>query len=159
MRRQFCGLAALTAVAAAPAAAAEYLTELQSEVYQAPGQSQAALAAVAKTCMAQQLAAGVAGGQTIISETPDAIVGRNNVSYADGFMQWQLRSTVSFEVREGRFRISHSRIERFIDANRGWAPVGKWAGSGAKKAETVLQGVSASLAQCAVAPGRKRDEF
>ena len=101
----------------------------------------------ASTCISQSLKPGTTEAQLIISSDPDGgiIVARNAVSYPDGLMQWEVRSTFTFEAREGRFRIVQTSLERF---NKQWGPIGKWSGSGWKKAEAVFAGSAAQVAQC-----------
>lgn len=152
---------AVTAIAVSDAAHAnEYLTSLTSETYQAEGTPDQ-LARTASTCIAQQLASGQAGGQVIISADPAAgiVVANNALQYRDGLMVWSLRSRLTFEAREGRFRIAHTAIERFNDASGGWSPVGKWRGSGAAKAEAALADVSATVAACVRVPAREVEEW
>lgn len=144
----------LIAVMMALSSAPDYLTTVQSEVFQAEG-SPAQITARAEQCIAEQLGSGIQGGELIVSRDPAAgvIVARNAVSYQDGLMNWRLRSRVTFEAREGRFRIVHNAIERFNDQGGGWSPVGKWRFSGWQKAENALKATSDSLAGCVIGSG------
>ena len=134
----------------------EYLTELTSEVYQSPGTPRA-LATKAQTCISQLLRPGTTDAQLIINSDLDGglIVARNAISYPDGLMQWQVRSTFTFEAREGRFRILQTNLERF---NNSWAGIGKWTGSGWKKAEQAY-GVSATKVADCVRAGPSKESW
>jgi|GEM_PF-1186744 len=143
---KFVALATSGFVITTPAHAAEYLTEITSEVYQAEGTSKE-IAQRANTCISQHLAPGTTDAQLIVSSDHDngVIVARNAVQYPDGMMRWEIRSTFTFEAREGRFRIVQTNLERF---NRRWGPIGKWSGSGWKKAEQAFMGPANEVAQC-----------
>jgi hypothetical protein len=140
---------------ASPALAADYLTEVTSEVYQASGTPKE-IAARASTCISQNLRPGTTDAQLIISTDLDGgiVVARSGISYPDGLMQWEVRSTFTFEAREGRFRIVQTSLERF---NKQWGPIGKWAGSGWKKAEAVFSASAAKVAQCVVGGPKRAD--
>jgi len=140
--------------------APDYLTEVQSETYQTQGTA-AEITARADRCIAQQLGSGAAGGELIISKDMDGgtIVARNALSYRDGLLTWQMRSRVTFEAREGRFRIGHTAIERFNDQSGGWSPVGKWRGSAWQKAESALVNVTVGIAECVMAPARATEDW
>lgn len=147
-------LAVLFALVAAP----DYLTSVRSEPIEAAGTA-AEIAARAETCIAQQLGSGAVGGDLIVSRdvAGGVIVARNAVDYMDGMMNWRLRSRLTLEARDGRFRIEHTSIERFNDQAGGWAPVGKWWGSGWGKAEQALKDVSQGVAACVQGQGRSAD--
>lgn len=88
------------------------------------------------------------------------VVARNALSYPDGFLLvWQMRSRVTFEAREGRFRITHENIERLNEQAGGWTPVGKWRGSGWQKAEAALQAQSAEIAACVTSATGSSDDW
>lgn len=152
-------LAASIGCAAEPACAAEYLTELTSEVYQTGGTPRE-IATRASTCISQHLAPGTTDSALIITSDLDGgiIVARNALKYPDGLMNWQVRSTFTFEAREGRFRITQTNLERFNTMAGGWGGIGKWTGSGWKKAEAAFAASSAAVAQC-VTQGPKRDDW
>lgn len=135
---------------AAPAAAADYLVEIPGQVFEAQGDA-AALARRARTCIAQQLASGAAGGLVIVADDGSTLVANNALSY-DSLGRWQLRSRVTIETRGGRIRIAHSQITRFNELGGGWDQVGKWTGSGWKAAAAALQRVTDDLATCIAAP-------
>ena len=147
---KFVALATSGLLAATPAFAAEYLTEITSEVYQTEGTPKE-IAQRANTCISQHLAPGTTDAQLIVSSDLDngVVVARNAVQYPDGMMRWEIRSTFTFEAREGRFRIVQTNLERF---NRRWGPIGKWSGSGWKKAEAAFMGPANEVAQCVLTP-------
>jgi len=140
----------------APAGAAEYLTSVTSEVYQTTG-SPKEIATRASTCISQHLAPGTTDSQLIVSSDLEngVVVARNALSYPDGLLQWRVRSTFTFEARGGRFRIEQTNLERF---NNRWDGIGKWAGSGWKKAEAAFKASADTVAQCVVS-GPKRSDW
>lgn len=95
------------------------------------------------------------------------VVASNTLEYRDGLLPWQMRSRITFEGREGRFRIKHTAIERYNDQALGaqvlgaspWAPVGKWWGSGWQKAQKALEDVSAKIAECVLEPSSPADNW
>ena len=142
------------------ATAAEYLTQVTSEVYQTPGAPRE-IATKAQTCIAQHLKPGMVNAPQIVSSDLDngLIVARSALEYPDGLLSWQVRSTFTFEAREGRFRIVQTNLERFQDQfNVGWKGIGKWTGSGWKKAEAAFQ-LSASVVASCVMNGPKREDW
>jgi len=148
----------LIGVVAAPASAAEYLTAVTSEVYQTNGTPRE-IATRASTCIAQHLAPGKVDAQLIINSDLDSgvVVARSAVEYPDLVMRWQIRSVFTFEAREGRFRIEQTDLERFNDMSGGWSPIGKWTGSGWKKAETAFMASADVVARCVMNPPRRAD--
>lgn len=149
---------ALAMLAGTPAIAAEYLTELTSDVYQAPGTAQE-IAQRAMTCISRNLAPGRVDAQLIVSsDLPNGvIVARNALRYGN-MPVWEIRSTFTFEARDGRFRIRQSNLERFNDMAGGWGPIGKWTGSGASKAEAAFASSALTVAQCAMS-NSKQDKW
>lgn len=147
---KFVALATSGLIVATPAIASDYLTEITSDVYQIDGAPKE-IAKRANTCISQHLAPGTTDAQLIVSSDLDngVIVARNAVQYPDGLSNWQIRSTFTFEAREGRFRIVQTNLERF---NRSWGPIGKWSGSGWKKAEAAFTGPANKVAQCVMTP-------
>jgi hypothetical protein len=150
---------AIAIAATTSAQAAEYLTEVTSEVYQAQGTT-SEIAARARTCMSQHLASGVTGGELIISADLDAgiIVANSAIEYGS-LPRWKIRSRFTFEARDGRFRVQQTNLERFNDQfNVGWNPIGKWTGSQWRKAEEAFVASAATVAQC-VQTGARRDDW
>lgn len=143
---KFLAVATGGLMVATPAIAAEYLTEITSEVYQAEGTTKE-IAQRANTCISQHLAPGTTDAQLIVSSDLDngVIVARNAAQYPDGLSNWEIRSTFTLEAREGRFRIVQTNLERF---NRNWGPIGKWSGSGWKKAEQAFIRPANEVAGC-----------
>jgi hypothetical protein len=142
------------AVASSPAhAAAKYLDSVESPVFQTSGDHQA-ISKRALTCIAQIIKPGFIDAPTVKSSDLDAgiIVANNGFDYSDNFSKTPVRTTLTFEARDGRFKITHSDIEQFIDPkfgfSSGWMRVGAWAGSGSKRIEQRAQEISAKLADC-----------
>lgn len=153
--RRYCLIPLLIAGLSSPAEAAEYLTSVASEVYQTSG-DQREIATRASTCIAQHLAPGTSESQLIISSNLDGgtIVARNVIDQG-GLMRWQLRSRFTLEARDGRFRIEQTALERF---NQGrWGPIGKWAGSQWRSAETAFIASADVVARCVMTASRRDD--
>lgn len=151
--RQFSLLVLLVACCSAPALAADYLTSVTSDVYQTNGTPKE-IATRASTCISQHLAPGTVDAQTIISSDLEngIVVARSAVEYPDFLIQWKIRSVFTFEAREGRFRIEQTNLERFNDR---WDRIGKWTGSGWKKAEAAFMASADVVARCVTNPARK----
>lgn len=157
MLYRLSALAVLAAVAS-PAAAAEYLTEVNSQVYQTPGTPKE-IAMRASTCIAQNLRSGTVNAPQIVSSDLDSgvIVAQNALRFGS-LPEWQIRSRFTFEARDGRFRISQTGIEMFNDMAGGWNGIGKWWGSPWKKAEAAFTASADAVARCVIA-GPKRDDW
>ena len=140
--------------------AAEYLTEVASDVYQTTGTPRE-IATRANICISQHLAPGTTDSALIISNDLDGgiIVARSALKYPDGLMNWQVRSTFTFEAREGRFRIAQTNLERFNDMVGGWGRIGKWSGSGWKRAEAAFAASAAAVAQCIISAPTSKDDW
>lgn len=151
------GLAALATGSAAPTFAADYLTDVTSEVYQAAGTPRE-LATKANVCISQHLAPGSTDSQLILNSNPEGgvIVARSATQYSDSLIQWRMRSTFTFEARDGRFRITQTNLERFNETNGSWGGIGKWWGSGWKKAEQALVQSADMVAKCVIAPSEAK---
>jgi len=149
-------LVAIAAFAGPP----EYLTVVRSDPIETSGTA-SEIAARGEVCMAQQLGSGREGGELIVSRDLAAgvVVSRNAQRYRDGLLEWQVRSRLTIEARDGRFRLTHEAIERFNDQAGGWSPVGKWWGSGWQKAEDALKGASAGVAACVVSGATPSDDW
>lgn len=151
---------ALIVVAAhsSPAAAAEYLTEVTSQVYQTPGTPRE-IATRAQTCIAQNLRAGTVNAPQIVSSDLEngVIVAQSALEYGS-LPVWKIRSRFTFEAREGRFRIIQTGLEHFNEIAGGWVGVGKWWGSPWKKAEAAYAASADAVARC-VMVGPKREDW
>ena len=145
-----------------PVTAAQYLETVQSGVFQASG-DHAALAKRAAACLARNAGAP---GQTIQTDADGGTaVGVALFSY-NGLLAipWSVKSVVTVETKDGRFRITHSgivqkqggpathtaRIFYGLDdsAQGGWLPVGMWKMSGHDKIERAAQTLSGRIAAC-----------
>lgn len=143
---------------ASPAPAAEYLTEVTSQVYQTAGTPKE-LATRAFTCIAQNLRPGTVDAQQIVSsDLENGVIVAQNALRFGSLPEWQIRSRFTFEAREGRFRISQTGIEMFNDTAGGWGGIGKWWGSPWKKADAAFAASADAVARCVMA-GPKRDDW
>lgn len=150
-------LAGLAFCVSGTAIAAEYLTEVTSEVYQTGGTPRE-IATRAQTCMAQHLAPGTVNAQLFVNSDLDngIIVARSAVEYGS-LPVWRIRSNFTFEAREGRFRISQTNLERFNDMAGGWGPIGKWTGSQWRGAESAFQSSATVVASCVMSTPTRED--
>jgi hypothetical protein len=155
MVRHWVALIALAAVSS-PVAAAEYLTEVTSQVYQAAGTPKE-IATRAQTCIAQNLRSGTVNAPQIVSSDLDnGIIVAQSALETGSFPVWKLRSRFTFEAREGRFRITQTGLEWFNDTGSGaWLGIGKWWGSPWKKAEAAYAASADAVAQCVIAGPKK----
>ena len=148
------GIALILAAFSGRATAAEYLQSVTSEVFQTQGTPHE-IARRANLCVSQLLAPGLVDAPLIVSSDLDqgTIIARSALEYSDGLLRWKIRSTFTFEAREGRFRIVQTNLERFQDTfNVGWHGIGKWTGSGWRKAETAFQLSATAVAACVMKP-------
>lgn len=147
----------VAAAMTSPAAAAEYLTEVTSQVYQTPGTSRE-LATRAQTCIAQNLRPGTVNAPQIVSSDLDngIIVAQSALEYGS-LPAWKARSRFTFEAREGRFRINQTGLEQFNEMAGGWAGIGKWWGSPWKKAEAAFVASADAVARCVMAGPKQED--
>jgi hypothetical protein len=141
---------------ASPVAAADYLTEITSQVYQTSGTPKE-IATRAQTCIAQNLRPGTVNAPQIVnSDLENGVIVAQSAVRFGSLPEWQARSRFTFEARDGRFRISQTGMEMFNDMAGGWQPIGKWTGSPWKKAEAAFTASAEAVAQCVIA-GPKRD--
>jgi hypothetical protein len=144
-----------------PSWAAEYLDRVESPVFTKAGTHQQ-LTSAGKTCIAQIVKPGLVNAPVIVSADPDSgvVVAINAFEYAYGFLlpvEYQARTTLTFQAKDGRFRIVNTSIEAFFD-NQGWRPIGTWSGSGGDAAKTVIDAISTSIAKC-VMSGAGADDW
>lgn len=144
--KAICIVAMAIAVTASPAyAASKYLEQVESRVFQTTGDHQA-ITKRALTCINQIIRPGFINAPTVKSSDVDAgvIVANNGFDYSDGISKTMARTTLTFEAKDGRFKITHTDIEQFIESkyatlNSGWNPVGLWWGSGGRQVEKRVQ--------------------
>lgn len=149
--------ALLLALLAGHATAAEYLTEVESPVYEAPGAAATAILEKAKGC-----AAAIASNDQVRDMLVEAgtdsstLTAISRIGYTDAMTARTLRSSMAIMAKEGRFKIKHTKIE-FLNVGQyaigpEWIPVGKWWGAGGKKAEQMLVQRNTDLAACIQKP-------
>jgi hypothetical protein len=171
---------------------AEYLEEVESAVYQTSGTKQE-IAKRAKNCMAQLVrndevrisdaasgtgmfptfsgggsrghSSGIQGGPVFVEVDIEAgmIIANNRVDYKSALIANNVKSTMTFFAKDGRFKIRHTNLEYVQKAtgymhNTGYKRIGKWQGSGWKKAQEALEGVTGQVADC-VQKESKRDNW
>lgn len=147
---------ALVVMVATPAIAAPWplMEPYIAGPWETPG-STAAITRKGSTCLAKALKPGVTSAPTIISS--DIEGGRivaNNAYEADGLLgrPMQSRSTVTFEAKDGRFRIIFSDVEEFI-GSMGWQRVRVRNGPhDAPRQVFALSQIGTKVANCVRAP-------
>jgi hypothetical protein len=151
--------------AASPAAAAEYLQRVDSPVITATG-SQAELAKRARLCLAQKANAGGSSAAAVTFD-PDAgvVVSPAVFGYSSLGIPWAVRSTLTIETKDGRFRMSHTNLQQrqgrpaiqdVLDTANGrgpraegeWMGVGMWWGASHAKVEAAAAELSKAVANC-----------
>lgn len=154
---------------------AEYFEQSESEVYQTTGTVKD-ISLKAKSCIAQIVKSGAVrigdsasaenleGSQLFLDVNVDSgtITANSNVDYSKMLIPHNVKSTLTFLVKEDRFKIRHSNIEYVQKEtgsirNSGYSRVGKWWGSGWKDAEKALAGVSDKVAKCVQGETKKED--
>ena len=171
-------------IIAAPAVAdTQYLDRVETPVVTVEGASAHQLAERARLCIIQNvtndsvvlkdnsrvnpmfsvatMSAGdtnaVQGGDVLQTVDLDAglVVAHSRVQLTRMMMRHAVESTITFEAKDGRFRIAHSGIKAAMlstgyASNNGFQPVIVQAGSGYQKIEDALQAVSAKIGECVV---------
>lgn len=155
MRAAGLGLALALCASAAGADVPVDVGTVVSPVYDAPG-SQAEIARRGQTCMAQILKPGTVDATVIRSAdlAGGVIVGQNAFEYVEKSLGMKLasraRSTVTLEAKDGRFRVTHSDVETFMQyGGARWVPAKVWRDKGdADPLKAALAKISDELAAC-----------
>lgn len=145
---------------ASPAAADVGVTidPVISPTYEAAG-TQREIGRRGATCLARTVKPGVTTAPTIISTDVESgsTVANNVFEYVDKFLiptVEQGRSTVTFEAKDGRFRLVHTSIENFV-TGQGWTPYKAWSKKVDKSpVRARLLEISDAVAACVKASGR-----
>lgn len=149
-------LAGLALAACSPAYAgsgpddpSRYLQRVESPVYEADGDHQA-ITRRALVCIAQVVRPGLTNAPTVTSSDVEGglIVANNAFEFTSGLMKSEARTTLTFQAKDGRFRITHTNIEQYLDASYGWTKVGTWKFSGGEKVQAAAQAISDRIADC-----------
>ena len=161
-------------------ATAANLEKVESEVYEKEGTVQE-IAKAAKTCIASIVrndevriadssagsgffakpsdtgghSDGIGGGSLFVNIDLEGgvIVANNRVDYTAALLARNVKSTLTFLSKEGRFKIKHTNIE-YLQKNTGYAKnsgytkIYKGFGSGWKGAKKALDGISTKVAEC-----------
>jgi hypothetical protein len=154
-------LVAATVLGVAGAARGEVLERVESPVYEAAGTPQE-LARKAVVCIGQVVKPGFTTAPTIVAQDIEGgrVVANNAFSYVVSIgkrtRQLRGRSTLTFEGKNGRFRIVHTDVQGFIGmAPKSWEPIETPPVGMGNTAESDLQAISARVAACVQAtPGR-----
>lgn len=150
--RKLAALAIAMALAS-PAYAAETLAEVTSEVYQAEGMSKEQITSKAMQCIKSS------GGNAAKSIEP-AVDGDNayaivKTAYSHALVAGTVRSRITVQAKDGRFRVVHTDIDNFNDFAKNYIPIYKSWGTGWQKAEAALQGWFPDVSTCIL---RKAEE-
>jgi hypothetical protein len=147
-------------------AEATYLDRVESPVFEATGDHQA-ITKRAITCITQVVKPGFTTAPTITSSDPEAgtVVANNAFVYYYGPLlpvEFRARTTLTFQAKDGRFRIVHTNIEKFNDTKGlsiGWERIGTWRFSGGEEAKQAIDAISQSVATCVMAPAPANDDW
>jgi len=108
---------------------------------------------------------GVTGGAVLADADIDGgiITANSRIDYSSNLLSHNVKSTVSFQAKEGRFKIGHSNIEYLQKStgymhNDGYRKIVKAWGTGWGNAERELQGVTTKIADCILSKS-KNDEW
>jgi len=159
MRLGKLGLIAAIAVAGASdtAAAAPWplIDPVTSQVYETPGDVKS-ITSRGATCMARVLKPGVTTAATILSTDLEGgrVVARHAYE-TPGILGQPMpsRAIVTFEAKEGRFRIVFTDMEEIPSPNLGWQPVrGRKGPTDAPRTISLLLDTAWLVAKCVKAP-------
>lgn len=130
----------------AQANAAKTLDEVVGEPVTIEGMSAAQIADRAMQCL-QAASSNVADKVTSLrdGDTAYAIV---MTGASKMMVQFIVRSRMSVQAKDGRFRIVHSNVEQFREMTNDWGPIYTYAGAGAKQAQSALEARSSAVAGC-----------
>lgn len=146
-------IVAVLLLAASPAFALENLTEVISDVIEAPGMTAAQIADRGAECL--KSAAGNAAEVVDPARDGDTAYAVVRIEYSLMIVKNMVRNRVSVIGKEGRFKIASTDIEYRMDSdnhNYKYNPLPKIVGSGWKKAETELRAYHAAVASCITQP-------
>lgn len=176
--------AAAALISPAVAADAKFLERVESPVQAVDGASARQLAELARTCISQVVTfdsavlrdnarvsimspipadtsgdtTAVAGGDVLRTVDLDAglIVAQSRLPFTRMMMKHIAESTITFEAKDGRFRITQTGIRVAMQstgyaANTGFSQVRIQPGSGSEKIEAELLALSAKIGDCVAA--------
>lgn len=127
--------------------AAETLSEVTSEVYQAEGMTKDQINSKALQCI--KSSGGNAAGAiepAIDGDNAYAIV---KTTYSHALVSSTVRSRITVQSKDGRFKITHTDIDLFSEMARGgYVPVYKSWGTGWQKSEEALKGWFPDVSGC-----------
>jgi hypothetical protein len=137
-----------------------YLNRVESIVFETVGNHQE-ITKRASTCIAQIVKPGLVNAPTIISSDVEAgvIVANNSFKFSRGLLETTARTTLTFQAKDGRFRIIHTSIEQLLDAQQGWIGIGTWTFSGGDAAKEAIEAISQSLATCVKSNPAAKDNW
>lgn len=142
-------LAALTLLAFPIAAsAADYLTEIISDVHQVPGMTTEQIVARGLQCI--KSSSHNASESVEPAVDGDVAYGIVRLEYSHRLVQNIIRVRASVAAKEGRFKVAHTDIERYNELARGYIGVHTGFGSGSDKVREVLVDHAARIADCIV---------
>lgn len=126
--------------------AAETLNEVVGEPVTAEGMTAAALVDRGVECL-QAASGNVADKVTPLrdGDTAYAIV---ITGYKAMMTARTVRSRMSIQAKDGRFRVVHSDVDWFRELTNDWGPVYMYAGAGGKQAKAALEARSTAVTEC-----------
>lgn len=151
------GIALAMSAGSAGAAPWPVMAPLTVGPWDSPGTT-SVIARKGSTCLAKILKPGLVAAPTIISsDIEGGRVVANNAYEIMGILgsPQRARSTVTFEARDGRFRIIFSDVEEYID-RMGWGPVRVRNGPhDAPRQVFALNDIATKIANCVREPEKE----
>lgn len=169
--------------------AADYLTEVESQVYETQGTPQE-ITSRARSCALEVLEAdqvnysdsssqglfpsrkqdtdSSVGAQSVLVDVDMVgakVIANSRKAFTARMIKKNVKSRVTIMARENRFRIKHTNIMQLQESsgymkNSGYSKVGIWMGSGHKDVTKQLNIVSSDLASCIQKPsGDQQDDW
>jgi hypothetical protein len=181
MRREIACTVAAALISSASIAEERFLDRIEAPVRTVEGASVRQLSERARTCISQLVTydsvvlrdtsrvsimspvpadtsgdtTAVAGGDVLRTVDLDAglIIAQSRTPYSRMMMKHILESTITFEAKDGRFRITQTGIKAAMQstgyaANTGFSPVRIQPGSGHEKIGAALLALSEKIGDC-----------
>lgn len=144
-------LVALTLLAVPiTASAADYLAEIVSDVHQAEGMTADQIVRRGLQCI--KSASHNASESVEPAVDGNVAYGIVRIEYSHRLVQNIIRARASVVAKEGRFKVSHTDIERYNELAHGYIGVHTGFGGGSDKVREVLVDHAARIVECIVKP-------
>lgn len=133
------------------AGAAEQLDQVVTDVIEAPGMTAAQIGDRGLQCL--KASSGNVADRVDPARDGDNAYAIVITSLKRMTVTDQVRSRMTVISKDGRFKVAHTDIERYIDFGAGtWKPVQKYMGSGFEAVKGALQDRASAVAACIATP-------